>query len=34
MQRLYFDYNILEDIAKDKLGLVYEGEIVFQDENN
>lgn len=24
----------IEDVAKDKLGLVYEGEIVFKDENN
>ena len=24
----------IEDIAKDKLGLVYEGEIVFKDENH
>lgn len=23
----------IEDVAKDKLGLVYEGEIVFKDEN-
>lgn len=24
----------IEDVAKDKLGLVYEGEIIFKDENN
>ena len=24
----------IEDVAKDKLGLVYEGEIVFKDENH
>lgn len=24
----------IEDVAKEKLGLVYEGEIVFKDENN
>ena len=24
----------IEDVAKDRLGLVYEGEIIFKDENN
>ena len=24
----------IEDVAKDKLGLVYEGEIIFKDENH
>ena len=24
----------IEDVAKDRLGIVYEGEIIFKDENN
>ena len=28
-----YDWSDIEDVAKDKLGLVYEGEIIFKDEN-